>query len=371
MRRIALRAPLLVALVVGIASAAPARAQDGGWGCDNYASQAAAQGELDLDPSDPYGLDPDGNGIACDDQPLDGAPGDEDGDRYQETELPASTVEATVSEHIDGDKIYVEIDGNRQEVRLLGIDAPEGDIGRYGECYAEEASDHVRDLLPEGATVYLERDRTDRDGSGRLYRFLWFETDDGDYRMLNEMMLRDGFAGSATDHSYTKHDDTLSDAANAARDEAAGLWGECGGLHAEITPTPVVPTPTPTFEEIVTQYPPIPDIRELAIRPGSLFGERISFSGTILTIQVAIPGNVFILGDSNPAGYGTAIQVTVPAPDGSTEVIFVGYDGDTTGMFEGTWVTIFGTVVDTQSGENLLGGSITQPLVAAELVLIG
>jgi hypothetical protein len=195
--------------------------------------------------------------------------------------------------------------------------------------------------------------------------------DDGDYRMLNEMMLRDGFAGSATDHSYTKHDDTLSDAANAARDEAAGLWGECGGLHAEITPTPVVPTPTPTFEEIVTQYPPIPDIRELAIRPGSLFGERISFSGTILTIQVAIPGNVFILGDSNPAGYGTAIQVTVPAPDGSTEVIFVGYDGDTTGMFEGTWVTIFGTVVDTQSGENLLGGSITQPLVAAELVLIG
>ena len=47
----------------------PAHAQDNGWGCDDYADQAAAQSELVRDPSDPYGLDPDGNGVACDHEP--------------------------------------------------------------------------------------------------------------------------------------------------------------------------------------------------------------------------------------------------------------------------------------------------------------
>lgn len=78
-----------------------------------------------------------------------------------------------------------------------------------------------------------------------------------------------------------------------------------------------------------------------------------------------------MLGDTNEQPYGVQMQVTVPAPDGTTEVVFVGYDGDTTGMFEGTWVTVYATVVDYQTFENRLGGGVTQPLVAAEYVLIG
>ena len=35
--------------------------------CDDFATQADAQQALDADPSDPYGLDPDGNGVACED----------------------------------------------------------------------------------------------------------------------------------------------------------------------------------------------------------------------------------------------------------------------------------------------------------------
>lgn len=140
------------------------------------------------------------------------------------------------------------------------------------------------------------------------------------------------------------------------------------------TPTPrprvPTPTPTPTFDEIVTDYPPIADIRELAIRPGSLVGDQLAFSGTVLTIGVAAPGRVFILGGDEPAEYASQLQVTVLAPDGSTEVVLASYDGDTEGVFEGTYVTVYGTVVDTHTFENALGGTITQPLVAAELVVI-
>ncbi|HET7092876.1 MAG TPA: hypothetical protein VFI22_05340 [Thermomicrobiales bacterium] len=128
------------------------------------------------------------------------------------------------------------------------------------------------------------------------------------------------------------------------------------------------PTPTPTLDEQIAAYPPLADVRELAIRPGNMVGQKITFSGTIKTIRVADPGKVFMLGNDAPAGYGVALQVAVAAPDGTNEWVFVGYDGDTTGMFEGTWVSVYGTVVGTESGTNAFGGSITQPLVAADIV---
>lgn len=143
-------------------------------------------------------------------------------------------------------------------------------------------------------------------------------------------------------------------------------------IAAESTgPSTGGPTPTPTFEERVADYVPLADVRELAIRPGNLIGSEITFSGTILSIDVAGPGRGFNLGDENPQVYAARLQITVPAPDGTTEVVFIGYDGDTTGMFEGTWVTVYATVVGTQSFENAMGGGITQPLVDAENVLIG
>ena len=56
-------------------------AQGRSFGCDDFATQVAAQSQLDLTPSDPYGLDPDGNGIACDEP---GAQGVSDGSGSEE-----------------------------------------------------------------------------------------------------------------------------------------------------------------------------------------------------------------------------------------------------------------------------------------------
>src|SRR5215204_696818 len=58
--------------------------QDSGFGCDDFLSQQAAQSQLDMDPSDPYGLDPDGDGIACEDMQ---ASGDADAGVAQEADI--------------------------------------------------------------------------------------------------------------------------------------------------------------------------------------------------------------------------------------------------------------------------------------------
>ncbi|CAN5777066.1 hypothetical protein BH18ACT11_BH18ACT11_18020 [soil metagenome] len=44
----------------------PAAAQVNQYDCSTFGSQEAAQAELERDPSDPYDLDSDGNGRACD-----------------------------------------------------------------------------------------------------------------------------------------------------------------------------------------------------------------------------------------------------------------------------------------------------------------
>jgi hypothetical protein len=44
----------------------PAAAQANRYDCASFGSQESAQAELERDPSDPNGLDPDGNGRACD-----------------------------------------------------------------------------------------------------------------------------------------------------------------------------------------------------------------------------------------------------------------------------------------------------------------
>jgi len=62
------------------------------------------------------------------------------------------------------------------------------------------------------------------------------------------------------------------------------------------------------------------------------------------------------------------MQVSVPAPDGASEPVYVGYDGDTAGIFEGTYVTVYGEVLGVQTGTNALGGTISQPLVKAAIV---
>lgn len=72
----------------------------------------------------------------------------------------------------DGDTIAVSVDGQRERVRIIGIDAPEmARDGAAAECYAQPAASHLQSLV-QGKRVHLLADPTqdDRDRYDRLLR---------------------------------------------------------------------------------------------------------------------------------------------------------------------------------------------------------
>jgi endonuclease YncB( thermonuclease family) len=124
---------------------------------------------------------------------------------------------ARVAFVVDGDTIHV--DGGRR-IRLVQIDAPEVD-----ECYARAATRALRRLLPAGATVTLERDRTldDVDDYGRLLRYVVSGT-----RNVNVELVR---LGAAVPYFFRGERGVLAgrllDAARQARRLRRGLWAAC------------------------------------------------------------------------------------------------------------------------------------------------
>ncbi len=122
---------------------------------------------------------------------------------------------------VDGDTIRVHLDGAVQRVRLILIDAPE--VGDNLECYGDEATRFVAALLPVGAPVRLERDVSETDRFDRLLRYVYL----ADGRMLNELIVAEGFANVATFPPDLKHLDRMREAERAAREAGRGLWSAC------------------------------------------------------------------------------------------------------------------------------------------------
>jgi endonuclease YncB( thermonuclease family) len=97
---------------------------------------------------------------------------------------PQSLQQAEVVDVIDGDTIDVLIDGERQQVRYYGIDAPE-----EGEKCYQEATERNRELV--GTSVRLEADARDEAEYGRLLRYVF--TNDGisvDATLVSEGLAR-------------------------------------------------------------------------------------------------------------------------------------------------------------------------------------
>jgi hypothetical protein len=138
---------------------------------------------------------------------------------------------------------------------------------------------------------------------------------------------------------------------------------------ASLAPTPVSGEPpaaaTPTLAE---QYPPLID--PAALMEGDIpLQEGLSFSGTILTLQVADFGMQYHLGVDESLGASSLFQVEIPAQNsGDPTVLFVGYNGDASNLAIGDTVTIYGTNAGMQCFDNALGNEICQPLIAADVV---
>jgi micrococcal nuclease len=136
-----------------------------------------------------------------------------------------ATGAAVVTRVVDGDTIDVVIRGRHERVRLLGIDTPEIHVDPASpECFGPEAAVHTSSLLPPGTEVRLERDVVGRDHYGRLLAHV-YRLPDG--LLVNEELLRTGFARPLTiepNHVFASRYVAATVAAEAA---GRGLWGRC------------------------------------------------------------------------------------------------------------------------------------------------
>ena len=133
----------------------------------------------------------------------------------------------TLERVIDGDTIDVLVDGREERVRLLGIDTPETKVeGQPPECYGPEAATFTASLLPVGTTLRLTRDVVGRDDYGRILAYV-YRSEDG--LLVNEALLREGYAQPLTIAPNGAMAGRFVDAAIAAEAAGVGLWTACAG----------------------------------------------------------------------------------------------------------------------------------------------
>lgn len=116
----------------------------------------------------------------------------------------------------DGDTFTCR-DGRR--VRLIGIDSPEREQPPFGS----KAQQALRQMLPTGTAVRLEHDVVPTDQYGRLLAYVWLGS-----TLVNEAMVRGGWAVLYTVPPNVKYAERLGRAQNEARTGRAGLWAQNG-----------------------------------------------------------------------------------------------------------------------------------------------
>lgn len=130
-----------------------------------------------------------------------------------------------VLEVVDGDTIVIDKNG-KTSVRLLAMDTPEKSKTRYGyvEYFGEEAWRHAQKLVEASDyQVRVTYDKTKKDKYDRDLAYVWLK----DGRMLNALLVADGYAYSYTSSPKPEYVDTMLALMRKARAGGKGLWGHC------------------------------------------------------------------------------------------------------------------------------------------------
>ncbi len=132
---------------------------------------------------------------------------------------------------VDGDTLLLT---NEEKIRLIGIDAPESrpnprarKQGEWEErdlktiiSMGKRATKFVQGLVRQGDQIRIEFDVEKRDQYGRLLGYVYLS----DGRMLNEEIVKAGYANLLTHPPNVKHQDIFLKVYREAREKKRGLW---------------------------------------------------------------------------------------------------------------------------------------------------
>jgi endonuclease YncB( thermonuclease family) len=141
----------------------------------------------------------------------------------------ADQVYGKVTKVTDGDTVSVEVYGQIQPVRLIGVDTPETVApGQPIGCFGREAGAYTKEVLTD-RLVRLEIPRIgdSEDPYGRTLAYVYLDTDrDGSYEHLfNKDLIRRGLARTTTfSHAYRREFERLREDAER---RGVGLWRAC------------------------------------------------------------------------------------------------------------------------------------------------
>ena len=143
---------------------------------------------------------------------------------------------ATVEKITDGDTFSVIFNGRKEKIRLIGIDTPESRKNARAEKQSKEesideatiiamgkaAKEFISTLIKKGDKVKLEFDVQERDKYGRFLCYVYLE----DGRMLNEVVIREGYAYPLSIAPDVKYEEKFREAFRYARENNKGLWSD-------------------------------------------------------------------------------------------------------------------------------------------------
>ena len=166
---------------------------------------------------------------------------------------PAEDIErGTVDGVVDGDTLQAVVNGQRVEIRLIGVNAPDAE-----DCYGAEARTELSALVT-GQTVVLASDGPDVDDSGRALRYVIIESSPPMH--VNAELISAG-AVIPTHSGHVQQEDFLT-RGDRAYASGKGLWGTfvCGHADDGVSPdrpqlrlTEISLTPTGTGEVDLTE----------------------------------------------------------------------------------------------------------------------
>jgi endonuclease YncB( thermonuclease family) len=131
---------------------------------------------------------------------------------------------------IDGDTIDVEVGGDIERVRLIGVDTPET-VHPFKplEKFGKEASEFTRRKL-EGKEVRLEYDLVKRGKYGRLLAYVWVEervvnpnVESGSWKHFNAELVQKGYAFAYLRYPF-KYREEFRQLEIQAQQAGEGLW---------------------------------------------------------------------------------------------------------------------------------------------------